>query len=210
MTALTQSSAYFAIGVEFEDAWMDRIISANPDMPIVDLSEGISKIESAGHSEQDDESIDVDGDISHEEMDPHIWTSPANAAIISQKVYETLANLDPDNADKYEANLNQLLADIATLQADINEALAARSGDQFMVFHPTWGYFAEEFGLVQIPIEAEGSEPSAGELAEIITEAKELKIRVIFAQPEFSTRSAEFIADEIGGSVILISPLEED
>jgi len=225
MTALARSSAYFAIGVEFEDAWMDRIASANPDMPIIDLTGGIEFIEGAGDHDHDEDNFDESSneehgdeheeeehldEPGHQEMDPHIWTSPANAVIISEKIYETLANLDPENADQFEINLKQLLADIAALQADINEALAARSSDQFMVFHPAWGYFAEEFGLVQIPIEAGGSEPSAGELAEIITEAKETNISVIFAQPEFSTRSADFIAEEIGGSVILVSPLAED
>jgi zinc transport system substrate-binding protein len=61
-----------------------------------------------------------------------------------------------------------------------------------------------------IPIEIGGQEPSAAELAELIREAKKEGIRVIFAQPEFSTRDAETIAEEIGGEVLLISPLAPD
>jgi zinc transport system substrate-binding protein len=61
-----------------------------------------------------------------------------------------------------------------------------------------------------IPIEVGGNEPSAAELAALIRQAKAENIEVIFAQPQFSTDSAQTIANEIGGEVILIDPLAED
>ena len=79
-----------------------------------------------------------------------------------------------------------------------------------MVFHPAWGYFARDFGLEMIPVEIGGQEPSAAEMAALIEGARGEEIRVIFAQPEFSTRAAETIAKEIGGEVLLISPLATD
>jgi zinc transport system substrate-binding protein len=79
-----------------------------------------------------------------------------------------------------------------------------------MVFHPAWGYFARDFGLEQIPVEVGGQEPSAQELAHLIEEAQVENIQVVFAQPEFSTEDAETIAQEIGGEVLLISPLAPD
>jgi zinc transport system substrate-binding protein len=66
---------------------------------------------------------------------------------------------------------------------------------------------ADDYGLEMISIEVGGQEPSAAELAQLISQAKEENIRVIFVQPEFSTRSAETIAQEINGEVILINPL---
>jgi len=79
-----------------------------------------------------------------------------------------------------------------------------------MVFHPAWGYFGDDFELEMIPIEVGGQEPSAAELADLMATAEAEDIQVIFAQPEFSTRDAETIADEIGGEVLLISPLAPD
>ncbi len=79
-----------------------------------------------------------------------------------------------------------------------------------MVFHPAWGYLARDYGLEMIPIEVGGQEPSAAELATLVTEAQEEGIKVIFAQPEFSTKDAETIANEIGGEVLLISSLAPD
>jgi zinc transport system substrate-binding protein len=197
MAALSNSAIYFAIGVEFEDAWMDRITSTNSSLQVIDLSWGINKIPSAETDHPD-------------EIDPHVWTSPELSKSIAQDIATALIEADPLHAADYQANLEQLLADINDLQEDITRSISHMETHLFMVFHPGWGYFADEFGLEQIPIEIGGSEPSASELAGLIDRAKTDGIRVIFAQPEFSTQSAEFIASEIDGKVILISPLAED
>jgi len=229
MTALSASDVYFTIGVEFEDAWMDRIASANPDMPIVDLTQEIDLIKDTDHhhanedtdyEEHDEDELDHEdheGEESHhdetdhaEEMDPHIWTSPANGAMIADRIAATLIDLDPQHAANYQENLDTFQSDIEQLQSDIRAALDDLDTREFMVFHPAWGYFAQEFNLQQIPIEIAGSEPSAAELAGLIESALAENITVIFAQPEFSTRSADYIASEIGGQVILISPLAEN
>jgi zinc transport system substrate-binding protein len=197
MAALSNSAIYFAIGVEFEHAWMDRITSANSGLRVVDLSQSITKLSSA--------------DTGHKsEIDPHIWTSPELGKTIAKNITAVLIEIDPLHADDYQANLALLLGDIEQLQVEITKSINQMDTHQFMVFHPGWGYFASEFGLEQIPIEVSGSEPSASELAQLIDMAKKDNIRVIFAQPEFSTQSADFIASEIGGRVILISPLAED
>ena len=79
-----------------------------------------------------------------------------------------------------------------------------------MVFHPSWGYFATEYGLEQIAVEIEGKEPSAKDMANFIEKALERNIKVVFASPQFNQQSARTIADEIGGEVVSIDPLAED
>lgn len=210
MAALSRSAIYFTIGVEFEGAWMDKISSANPKMKIVDLSEGIDRIPMIGHGHQEDghESDDTE-DHESEELDPHIWTSPQIAKTLAQKIAVELTAVDPQNADTYQANLESLLLDIEQLQNNIQMALESAENRRFLVFHPAWGYFASEFDLEEIAIEIGGTEPSASELAAIINTAKKENIRVVFAQPEFSTQIASYIAKEINGKVILVSPLAE-
>lgn len=216
MTALSNSDLYFSIGVEFEHAWMDRISSANPDMAIVDLAQEIALLPAVEHhhegeeTDHDDEDLDHEEDEHADEMDPHVWTSPANGAVMARMIADTLIELDPDHADTYRQNLDVFLADISNLQSEINTAFEGLTTRKFMVFHPAWGYFAQEFSLEQIPVEVAGSEPSAADLTGLLSEAKAENITAIFAQPEFSTRSADYIASEIGGRVILISPLAED
>jgi len=96
------------------------------------------------------------------------------------------------------------------LDADIHAALDGLERREFMVFHPAWGYFAREYGLEMIPIEVGGQEPSAAELAGLVSEALEEGVSVIFVQPEFSARAAETIASESGGQVVTIDSLAED
>ena len=99
---------------------------------------------------------------------------------------------------------------IDALDARLKRTLANRQGLGFMVFHPSWGYFAETYGLKQIPIEIEGKDPKPAQLKEIIDTAKKKEIKVVFVQPQFSTKSAKLVAGEIGGQVVFADPLAED
>lgn len=206
MRALSESAAYFSIGVEFEEAWLERIAAANDSMLMVDTIAGIERMEMAGHEHENGE---ADATV-EAKLDPHVWTSPELVKVMSQTIYQALVELDPEHEAEYRANLRLFLQDIDALQLEIKESLSGLKGNKFIVFHPSWGYFAREFGLEQISIEVDGQEPSAQELAELIDQAKTDGIRVVFAQPEFNTKSAEVIANEIGGTVLLISALEPD
>jgi zinc transport system substrate-binding protein len=79
-----------------------------------------------------------------------------------------------------------------------------------MVYHPSWGYFAADYGLNMIPVEIEGKEPSAQDLAKLVDLAKEKNVKVIFVQAQFNTRSANVLAQEIGGEVVAVDPLAKD
>jgi zinc transport system substrate-binding protein len=195
LRALSRSVAYLATGVEFEDAWMSRIADANRAMEIVDTTAGIERVPLAGHAG---------------EMDPHVWVSPRRARIQAENIHDALARLDPVHAEEYAANLAALLADIDDLEGEMRAALDGARGRRFLVFHPAWGYIAEDFGLVQVAIEVGGQEPSAAEMADILALARTEGIHVVFAQPSLSTRAAETIAAEIGGRVVLVDPLAED
>ena len=188
LAALSAADAYMSIGVPFESVWLDKIAAANSEMMMVDTAQGIDKVGN----------------------DPHIWLAPELVKVQSRTIYEALVALDPAHEATFQGNLDAFDADIEALQGDIQETLAGLASDKFMVFHPAWGYFAREFGLQQIPVEVGGQEPSAAELAALIQMAREAGIQVILAQPEFSTQSAETIAQEIDGEVLLISALSPD
>ena len=205
LKALSRSAAYFSVGVPFESVWLDRIAGANPDMWIVDTLEGIERYPMDAHHHKEEEGTEAIG-----APDPHVWVSPEFVKIQARTIYGALAELDPDNAATYRANLDVFIDDIDGLISEIRKTLAGVEKGKFMVFHPSWGYFAEDFGLEQIAIEIGGQEPSAQEMAGLIEEARAEGVRVIFAQPEFNTVDAETIADEIGGEVLPISPLAFD
>jgi len=189
LRALSEAHAYVRIRVPFEEAWMDRIVSANDDMLIIDQSDGIERIGG---------------------KDPHIWLSPRLVRVQAQTIYDGLVELDPGHEADYEANLETFLAELDELDASIRETLSGLESLKFLVFHPAWSYFARDYDLEMIPVQIEGSDPSAAEMAGLIQTAEEGNIKVVFAQPEFNTGSAEAIAGEIGGEVLLISPLAPD
>jgi zinc transport system substrate-binding protein len=216
---LSDAEAYMLIRVPFEEAWMDRIASANPNMRLVDTIVEVERMpmlyphtheDDEEHADDDDDHDDYDDDHDDEYPDPHVWLSPIEVERQVRAIHAALVELDPANQDDYDRNLEAFVQDLHALREEIEATLADVPQRKFMVFHPAWGYFARDFDLEMIPVEVHGREPSAAELAMLIREAREENIRVIFAQPEFSTAAAETIADEIGGEVVLISPLEPD
>ena len=209
MVALSKADIYFSIGVEFEDVWLGKFKSQNKKLRFVDISEHIKKMRMVAHHHEHED--DEKHHHHHDGLDPHTWTSPKNVAVMAHNIFDTLKQIDPQNHERYKANLQKFLKEIAATDAKIKEILNnVRPGTRFMVFHPAWGYFAKEYGLEEVAIEVEGKNPKPREIIMIIDEAKEEKVKVIFAQPEFSDKSAKVIAEEAGVRVEKISPLSAD
>ncbi|MEM8778912.1 MAG: zinc ABC transporter substrate-binding protein [Cyanobacteria bacterium P01_G01_bin.49] len=213
LQALSDAEAYIGIGIPFETTWMSRITQANPQMLTIDSTEGIERLTMVAHDHHHDHDHHDHQETEHSSettLDPHVWLSPSLVKIQAQNIYEALVKIDPKHQAEYQTNLKQFLQEIEQLDAKIKENLAGIEQRKFIVFHPAWGYFAEEYNLTQIPVEVGGQEPSAAELSALIKEAKKENIDVIFAQPEFNSQSAKTIAKEIDGKVLLISPLAAD
>ena len=232
---VSEARMYAAVGsgLPFEEVWMDKIEAVNSELLIVDCSEGVEIREIAAHNHYDEQeggSVEEDAGVdageseaeedvehelgseaeSHVGMDPHIWTSPVNAKVMVENIYEGLVEMDPENEAYYAENRDSYLAELDALDARTRAKLEGQEEWSFMVFHPSWGYFASEYGLTMITIEIEGKEPSVQDLANLISEAKEKNVKVIFVQAQFSTRSADAIAEEIGGEVVVVDPLAKD
>jgi zinc transport system substrate-binding protein len=211
---ISHASVYVKVGsgIEFERAWMDKLSGVNPRMTVVDSSTGIRFIKGDDHDHAEDVTAGNHSAESNEEegTDPHIWLSPKNAKIMVENTYQGLTRADPDHATEYRGNADAYIKELDALDAEISQEIATKKTRTFMVYHPAWSYFARDYGLVQIPIEIDGKDPSPAGIASLIRQAQEGNITVIFASPEYSTKSADVIAKEIGGSVALVSPLEED
>lgn len=208
MKNIANADIYFAIGVEFERAWIGKFANLNQKMKIIDLSSPIQKIPMQAHHDQDETDEDHH---EHGSLDPHIWTAPGNVRIIAEDICDTLSKQDPVNAPLYKKNLDAFLIKIQQTDDHIKQILSTiPNGSAFMVFHPSWGYFANAYGLEQLPVEIEGKEPKPKELVELMKAAKEHHVRAIFTQPEFSDATAKVISEELGIKVIKASPLAPD
>ena len=122
------------------------------------------------------------------------------------KTSRPLCEVDEQAADYYQERLEAFLAELSALDQELAESLAGLAGTR-LVYHPAWHYLAREYGLEQVAIEVEGNEPGAGQLAELIEQARAENVRVLFVSPQHSQRSARMIAEEIGAQVVEIDPL---
>lgn len=206
MIDIAKAHLYFAIDVEFEHVWLPRFQNLNPKMQIIDLADNITKMQmQEKHEEEKDEHH---SEHEHEGEDPHIWTAPENVKIIARNIYNALKKEDPKNTDYYKRNLDIFLASIDETDRQIIHFLSSLEDTRrFMVFHPSWGYFAKAYNLEQIAVEVEGKEPKPKELIHLLQEAKEEKVKAIFTQPEFSDTVAKVIAKELQIPVVKVSPL---
>ena len=143
-------------------------------------------------------------------MDPHIWTSPANAKYIALKMKKALINNYPVYAKEFEINYSRLIEDLDRLDQKIKLQLAYLKNRYIVVSHPSWGYYAEAYDLIQVPIEVDGKEVRAKSLAKLIEFSRSIYINRIFVQKQFNKNSAEIIAKEIAAEIIELDPLAED
>jgi zinc transport system substrate-binding protein len=208
VAALAEADLYVAIGGTFEDAWMDRIRATNPRMRILNSGEGLALRAMSG---EDDEEDHAQGHAQpHHDLDPHLWTSPPLVKQMAARIRDALSELDPASAPLYAHNEAVFDAELDDLDRDIRTQLADLPNRRFMVFHPAWGYFADTYGLIQVPIEREGKEPGPRALVALIDQARREHVKAIFVQPQFSQKAAAQIASAIGGRVEVMNPLATD
>ncbi|MDM8524483.1 zinc ABC transporter substrate-binding protein [Desulfococcaceae bacterium HSG8] len=209
MAKLSKAAVYFAVGVQFENVWLERFASVNKNMLIVRAQDGIRKIPmTSRHHEKEHVHGQLTTDNGQLTTDPHIWLSPPLVKIMAGNILNGFLTVDPGHKAEYETNHRKFINEIDALDAEIRKIFAEKGEkSRFMVFHPSWGYFAHTYGLEQIPVEIEGKSPKPAELRQLITDAKKRDISVIFVQPQFSTANAEVIAKGIGGQVVFADPL---
>ena len=203
MKQVADAQLYLAIGVEFERVWLPKFHDLAPRLPIVDVSAGITRrMMHEAHPEPGEKPT---------HPDPHVWTTPANVKIIAKNILNALSKVDPAHADSYKQNYHTFLAQIEQTDQKIRTLLSGLpEGAAFMVFHPSWGYFADTYGLIQLPVEVAGKSPKPRELIALIKEARSRHVRAIFTQPEFSDTTAQVLARELHIPVRKISPMAAD
>ncbi len=174
------------LGLEF---WLEDAVAAagNPDLEVVVASRGVKPLDS----------------------NPHVWLDPLLAVLQVANVRNALERIDPEHRLDYEINAARYIGRLLELDASIRRRVATWSHREFVAFHPAWAYFAARYGLIQAAVieSSPGKEPSPAEMARIIETVRRLKVRAIFAEPQFSPRAAQTIAAETGARVLFLDPL---
>jgi len=140
---------------------------------------------------------------------PHFWLDPVLAQKQVETIASALATADPGNKDFYLGNAATYIGGLKSLDEEIRDTTGEFSIREFISFHASWTYFARRYGLVEAAVieEAPGKDPTPDEQRRIIDLARELNVKAIFAEPQFSTKVADAIAKDSGVKVLLLDPI---
>lgn len=191
MAKFSEASIYFTVGVPTEDASI--LPSVADDTKVVSLAEACAEVY---------DELEIGGG-----RDPHIWLSPKRAVVMVKTIAEEMSALYPENAETYSENAEDYIEKIKQADAEIEQLLSGIENRSFIVYHPAFGYFADDYDLTMYALEQDGKEATATELAEMIDFAKQNRINVIFYQAEIDSSQSEAFAEELGGVTAQLDPL---
>lgn len=208
----SKASLYLSDGSGLDEAWRPRFLGVNPKVRVVDISAGVSWMrEAREHVHEHKHSHEAHG-IGEGELDPHLWTSPRTGIVIASNVCAALSDADGRNAGTYRANLEKFSKRLSDLDVKISKTVSTLPADRrtFIVFHPSFGYLARDYGLKQVAVEVGGKEPKPRDLQRLVQAAKKFRAGAVFVQPQFSRRAAESLSREIEAKVVSADPLAYD
>lgn len=199
----SNASLWFTMGEFFEKKFHNSICALKKEMIIEDLREGVDLIkidESTAHC-----------NCCHNHLtDLHIWLSPKEVKVQVSKIEKVLSKLLPQHKERYKKNLIQFLLQLDKLDAEIQEILSKREKSLMLVSHPAYAYFCRDYEIKQLSVESEGKDPTAKQLTELLKNAKENKIRVVFTQPQYNNKGTYLIANELNAEIVSIDPYSEN
>ena len=191
---LAAAKAVVVNGLGFE-GWIERLVKASgTKAPVILASQGVKpRRQDGGH------------DHDHADVDPHAWQSVANAMIYVANIRDALASLDPSAKAAYEANANAYLARLDALDKEVRAEIAKIPADRRRIIttHDAFGYFGAAYGVALIApsgVTTE-SEPSARDVARIITQIRRERIPAVFLENVTDPRMLERISRESGAKI---------
>lgn len=204
MVALSRAALYIEVGhpdFTVERRYLPGLREAAPQMKLVSLAEGVTFRKLEAHDDDHHE---------HGETDPHLWLSPRIVRALAPRIAAALKGALPGREAELEKNLAAFRSEIDTLDAELRAAFDRFHGRSFVVYHPAWGYFADDYNLSQLAVESGGKDPGAAHLVRITAALRKISCKVVFVQQGFSDRGARVVAAEIGARVETLDPLARE
>jgi zinc transport system substrate-binding protein len=198
LTQVSNAKIYVEIGspLEFETNYMDKIRATNPNMLIVNASQGIQLIPNSAENETDT-------------MDPHDWVDPKNAKIMVNNIYNGLVQVDPADKDYFQKNREQYLHQLDELDRNTTDLLKGKQETDILVYHPAFGYYAKDYNLNQVGAMINDEEPSPQRIAMMVNVAKQNNITVVYSEPQYDPKFMQSIASQVGAQVLTVNDLDE-
>ena len=167
-----------------------------------------------GHDDHGDDKHDDHGhnkhdDHGHDEVDPHVWLDPQNAKSLVHEIEEHLAEIDPSNAAKYEANAKAVMKKLDALTKEIEADLKPIRERGYVVFHDAYQYFEKRFGVSAVGSITVSPEvlPGAERVSELRDKVKSLNASCVFSEPQFEPKLVKTITENTDAGTGVLDPL---
>jgi zinc transport system substrate-binding protein len=228
---LSSADVFFTLSLPFEDLWVKKTSLGSDkvkpmgkgirlrDVENFELIKGSTPCDCGKDHSYKDKNHEANkhhhhkthsGSHVHGAKDPHIWMSIKNNIKMAENSYDVLVKLMPEHKKDLKKKLEDHKKKMKALDSELKKHFKVQKDKNLFVFHPVFGYLADDYGLKQIPIQLEGKEPTAKQLSQIIDIIKEKGAKIIFTQPEFSDKTARTIAKQTNTNVVPISIYNED
>ena len=213
--SLSKASAWILSGSEFEITLRPKIEKLFSNLMIVDGTEGVKfrlmeDHDCDDHHHNHDSPSAPDSRLPTTNIDRHTWLGRGPAKILALHVTNALSRIDSGNDAFYRERYDNLIINIDSVFDEIVISLVPLNGKSVFVYHPSFGYFLDEFGIHQEAVETGGKEPAPRELNSLITKIIEEKPAAIFVQAQFPVNAAKTLADAAGAQVVELDPLAQD
>jgi zinc transport system substrate-binding protein len=202
---LSSASLYFTLGMPFEVSLAKRAAGLNAALRVTGMDAGIAKIAEPEHAHHHEP-----GHVCGAGGDPHIWLSPRLMCAMASNTVSALGLALPERRASFEGRLQAALGELAAADAALREKLGALRVKTWVVYHPSWAYFARDYGLALLVIEQDGKAPSARHLAEVIAQARAAGVKAVCAEPQYDQRPAQLLAQQLGARLVTVNTLQED
>jgi zinc transport system substrate-binding protein len=204
LASLGGSGLWIRAGLPFEEALLEKIRRLFPGLQVVNAAEELPlrDIEAAAgaHAHGHD----------HGRRDPHFWLDPRLMVEHARSMARELQRLHPRQAEEIARRLEAVERDLDALDRELADRLAPLRGQPLYVFHPSWGYFTDRYGLEQVALEIGGKQPSPRQLAALVERARREGARIVVVQPQFASDAARTLAEALGAQLVVLDPLAAD
>lgn len=202
---LARAAVVFAVGAGLEEA-LEPLLSTT-GVRVVELAEFVPLLSWTGHDHDEDPEYD-DKDHHHGEHDPHVWTDPTLVALWTHVIQDVLTELAPEHADVFAARAAAYREELAQLDLWIVQQVGRVSRENRLLVsdHHVLGYFAHRYGFrvagSVVPGLSTLAEPSARELAELVSTIRALGVRAVFVSTTVNPQLAEQVTRDTGTQLV--------
>lgn len=210
-----ENADIFVINGGGMESFMDKVVSQLSNLNVVNASEGISLLKDEQnhedyevHENEEGELRDHDHDNDHE-YNPHVWVSITGAIAQVENITNELTKIDKGNETIYRENSQNYISKLQNLSEEMHNVLDNVTYNDIITFHEAFPYFAHEFGLniVGTIIQEEDTEPTAKQIEQIIKTIKDLDVKAVFVEPQYSSKVADVVAKETNVKIYTLDPI---